>query len=140
MQHTSVEWATADHRETKFVRRYGIPEDITGVEQNKRSYSRFWMILGVQMGDSGVRYRVTSQVASPISSMAQTDTSRRPRRAGVVVNQRLDVSEQDLLYWYGFDLVVAAPCQQFGIDLDHYVRHLNHPDARTYPATECPLP
>jgi len=139
MQHTSVEWAVADHLETKMVRRYGIPEEITGVVQNKQSYSRFWMILGVQMGDSGVRYRVTSQIASPIAAMAQGDASRRPRRMGVVVNQRLDVSEQDLLYWYGFD-IVAAPCQQFGADLDHYVKHLYMPDARTIPATRCPLP
>lgn len=139
MQHIAIEQSVVPSSESRSIRHYGLPEEITGVKNNKRTYARFWMVMGVQMGDSGVRYCVTSQIASPHALLAVGGGSGRPRRAGVVVNRRLDVSEQNLLYWHGFD-VVRVPCPEFGDDLAHYVRHLRDPDKRTSQGRPCPLP
>jgi hypothetical protein len=139
LHHASAENAGMHHPESKLERRYGLPQEITGVTTNARSFARFWTIMGVQMGDSGVRFRVASQIGTPTGAFAAADSARRPRRAGVVINQRLDVTEQDLLYWFGFDIVIDR-CQSFGDDLDHYVRHLVRPQHRTRPRARCPLP
>ena len=120
------------------VEHYGLPSEITDVS-NMKTYSRFWMVMGVQMNDIGVRYRVTSQIASPVTALKQGNSYRRPRRAGVVINRRLDISEQDLLYWYNFD-VVRVRCQENSADdLDHYVKHLENPQLRTKMGNECPI-
>lgn len=98
--------------------RYGLPENITGVDSDL--FTRFWTVMGVQVGDSGVRYRFASQLISP---KMQSSGGAQPDRSGVVINRRINSAVRDLLYWYGFD-VVTARSEDFVEDLDHYVKHL----------------
>jgi hypothetical protein len=112
---------------------YGLPKQLTGVP-DAGTHARFWMVMGVQMGDSSVRYRVASRFGPD----TRTVERRRPERAGVVVTSRIDVAERDLLDWYGFDIVLDH-CGLYRGDFDHYVRHLESPDQRTRFNAECPL-
>lgn len=114
---------------------FGLPEPITGVTNVERQ-ARFWMIMGVQMGDSGVRHRVASRVAPTLKTLE----TRYPlaERAGLVVTSRPDAAGVDLLEWYGFD-IVKDQCRAYQADLDHYVKHLKDPAQRTQFDRECPL-
>jgi hypothetical protein len=116
--------------------RYGLPEPITGVPND--TFARFWMVLGVQVGDSSVRYRFATQVASPALLDPRSGDPVDPEHSGVVVNWRTDAMVRDLLAWYGFD-VILGDCQAHRQDLDHYIRHLQEPSKRASPNQRCPL-
>lgn len=121
MQQTAIElftWGTGD---TDTEIRHGIPLAITGTPNDHTA--RFWMVMGVQIGDSIVRYRFASQIASRDLTTRSDSNRVAPEHAGIVINRRIDESVHDLLHWYGFD-VVRDDCESFREDLDHYVRHL----------------
>jgi hypothetical protein len=102
--------------------RRGLPAAITGTRSS--AFARFWMMMGVQVSDSSIRYRFASQMTVPASIDGEASKSTHvPRRAGLVVNWRSDDTARDLLGWYNFD-VVTDRCENFQGDLQHYLRHL----------------
>jgi hypothetical protein len=135
MQQTAAEFFNyRPDQATQNEVRYGLPIEITGVDA--RFFARFWTVMGVQVGDSGVRYRLTSQMMSP--TMGSGPLRMVPDRSGVVINRRMNSAVRDLLYWYGFD-VVKARSEDFLADLDHYVKHLQGPQRRSRWEDPCPI-
>lgn len=98
----------------------GLPDDLTKASPDSAK-ARFWMIMGVQMQDTAVRYWVASRLGTGRKGLDQT--SVLPERAGLVVTSKLDPTARDLMQWYGFD-IVQQDCSEFKIDLDHYSKHL----------------
>lgn len=129
MQLTAAELFDAAHPRVGFA----LPARITSATD---LHSRYWLLLGVQMADPGIRHRLASQLSSP--SM-RTGPANGPvvDRAGLVVNRRLDAADEDLLFWLGFD-VVRDDCGKYEQDLVHYVRHLAL--GRRSTRDRCPLP
>jgi hypothetical protein len=99
--------------------RIGLPTALAG-GSSTGDRARFWVLLGVQVGDPGVRHRVAFEMSAP----ALTDMPRvnAPDRPGVVVNRRLSSEDQELLHWFGFD-VVHGRCQDFIDDLERIAAH-----------------
>jgi hypothetical protein len=103
--------------------RRGLPAAITGTRSS--AFARFWMMMGVQVSDSSIRYRFASQMTVPTSIDGESaKNTHTPKRAGLVVNWRTDDTVRDLLGWYNFD-VVTDRCENFQTDLQHYLRHLH---------------
>lgn len=112
MQQTAAELFMPSNRA-----RVGLPTELVA---NKDSRARFWMLLGVQVSDPGMRHRVAFQMSAP----ALTGIPRvgSPSHPGIVVNRRLTSEDQELLYWFGFD-VVHGRCQDFVEDLQRVATH-----------------
>jgi hypothetical protein len=102
--------------------RYGLP---TGLVAGNQKWSRFWMMFGVQLGDSAFRHRIATLISSvPLRNPMQPRPSEpSAHRNGLAVNIHATDVEQDLLFWNGFD-VVNADVTEFAVDLAHYARHL----------------
>jgi hypothetical protein len=118
--------------------RMGLPPELTA--GTKSTFSRFWMLMGAQVGDSGVRFRLASQMLAPVFSDQLTGDGGAAR-AGLAVNRRIDAAVGDLLNWYEFD-VVRDQCERTTEQLLHYLRHLQEPspEGRRGSASEdCPL-
>ncbi len=136
-QHNSDAFFYVPGGEGQSTRYYGLPRQLTGVQNPW--HARFWMVAGVQMGDSSVRYSVASRFgARALDALALGLERKRPDRAGLVIASRMDGAARDLLDWYGFDIVEDS-CWHYRGDLDHYVRHLHFPDVRTQFDEECRL-
>ena len=104
--------------------RQGLPTALT--EGSNSDFARYWMLLGVQLGDPGMRQRFSSQLLSPLLT-GGSQSLLNP--AGLAVAKRSDdVLARDLVRWHGFNLV-RAKCEEFTDDLLHYVDHLDlqHP-------------
>jgi len=123
-------------------RHRGLPAEFAAGE---RKWSRFWMLLGVQIHDSAVRHRTTTLISSlpiplevgrhapPTGATEETDaTQTAPAGSdktpevvqnGVAVNKHLTALEKDLLFWNGFD-IVTDDASEFTTDLKHYAAHL----------------
>ena len=104
------------------VGRYGLPMVYASGE---RRWSRFWMMLGVQMQDRALRQRIATVVSS-LPLMANPPILRVSdiaRRNGVAINRFATELEQDLLIWNGFD-VVLDDVTEFAGDLEHYAVHM----------------
>ena len=116
--------------------RYGLPTRIT--DGASSSFRRFWMVLGVPVGDSTIRYRFTSHMMSP--DFSTEERRGAPRRAGLAVNWHIEPPVRDLLYWYGFD-VVRGRCQEFTEEIEHYLAHLSGPPSTRKPQWDrsCPI-
>jgi hypothetical protein len=117
--------------------RRGLPAAITGSRSS--AFVRFWMMMGVQVSDSSIRYRFASQMTVPTSIDGESGKPRNPpRRAGLVVNWRTDDTVRDLLGWYDFD-VVTDRCENFQADLQHYLRHLQSDTRKPAARKSCEL-
>lgn len=104
--------------------RQGLPTALT--EGSNYDFTRYWMLLGVQLGDPGTRQRFSSQLLSPLLT-GGSQSALNP--AGLAVAKRSDdVLARDLVRWHGFNLV-RAKCEEFTDDLLHYLEHLDleHP-------------
>lgn len=139
MQHVASEfYIYQSGGESKQRRRHGLPAAMTGSLGER--FARFWMMLGVQVGDSSIRYRFASQMIVPSDIDGATSKSPpTPRRTGLVVNSRVDGTVRDLLGWYNFD-VVTDSCESFQEDLQHYLRHLQSDTHKRATRETCELP
>jgi hypothetical protein len=112
----------------------GPPSEVRG-ESNLDS--RFWLLLGVQIGDVAIRHRVASLVAA--SSLRNgLGGFNEPARAGVAINRRSEPRDRDVFHWQGLD-TVHADCGELLSDLKHNVRHLRAPENR-FVNGRCGLP
>lgn len=112
MQQTAAELFTPEKNA-----RIGLPTELAG---GKGDRARFWMLLGVQVSDPGMRHRVAFQMSAP--ALTGLVPLSAPTRPGVVVNRRLTSEDQELLHWFGFD-VVHGRCQDFVEDLERVAAH-----------------
>jgi hypothetical protein len=138
MQHAAVEFFTYGGGDQPEWRRTGLPVALS--MSRSPCFARFWMMLGVQISDSSIRYRFASQLAAPENMESRPPGKiRYPKRAGLVVNWRTDDTVRELLGWYNFDVVVDR-CESFQGDLQHYVRHLQIAPRRGKAREACLLP
>jgi hypothetical protein len=122
MQHVASEFYIYQPDRSHERVRHGLPAALTGTRGS--AFARFWMMMGVQVSDSSIRYRFASQMTVPRNIDGESvKNPPTPSRAGLVVNWRTDDTVRDLLGWYNFD-VVTDRCEKFQGDLQHYLRHL----------------
>lgn len=138
-EHDAVLQNAIDHVATPDQGCYGLPEELIG---DGRGWSRYWMLMGVQIHDLAVRQRLTALLTSlPFRtfdsgahegtgtqeerSLDEGSETRRMRekRIGVAINRHSTPLERDLLYWSRLD-VVTADVGEFVDDLLHYAKHL----------------
>jgi hypothetical protein len=138
------EYSAVQHAASEFIIlndrvRHGLPAALTGTRGT--TFARFWMMMGVQVSDSSIRYRFASQLTVPTAIDGESVKDQpTPSRAGLVVNWRTDDTVRDLLGWYDFD-VVTDRCETFLGDLQHYLRHLQSDNIRKPPSRKaCDLP
>lgn len=85
---------------------------------------RYWVLLGVEMSDPVIRYRVVAQILGVGLRAGATD--HRSKRRGVALNRRrLNLRAVEMLAWCGFDVVgdVTAPLPM-AAEFQHFVAHL----------------
>ena len=137
MQQTAADFfGSSPTMESKDRVKFGLPSEIAGGMTT--AFQRFWMLMGVQIGDSSVRSRFAYQMVAPKMSSDTPPGRSAPLRSGVVVNRRIDSAARDLLYWYNYD-VVADRCESFREDLDHYAEHLGPPSREFVADMNCPI-
>lgn len=126
LKHSAAELYNPDPREggsEKQKKRVGLPPFVTGSLEKK--FPRFWVMVGTQLADSSTRQRLMMQILSPgvvaeLGKRARNDSWR----TGVVLNSRISESDQDLLYWQGFDVVEQDAETEFAKQLGAYEKHL----------------
>ncbi len=137
MQHAASEFLVYQPDRSNERVRQGLPAALFGTRGS--AFARFWMMMGVQVSDSSIRYRFTSQMTVPTSIDGESvKKAPTPTRAGLVVNWRTDDTVRDLLGWYNFD-VVTDRCENFQADLQHYLRHLQSTTHRPAARKRCEL-
>jgi hypothetical protein len=138
MQHAAAEfYIYQSGTDVNERRRSGLPLAIAGTQTS--AFARFWMMMGVQVSDSSIRYRFASQLAVPRNMDGRLASAiKNPKRAGMVVNWRTDDTVRDLLGWYNFDVVIDR-CESFQEDLQHYLRHLQTPPRKAQARERCDL-
>lgn len=105
-----------------------LPDLLIGARGTMVAKERYWMVMGVQMDDAAVRHRVASRlgVASVerLGDPKSSDPPKLPTSAGLVVVKKIGPAAQELLRWFGVDVVESASgCSDFRGDLDHYAEH-----------------
>jgi hypothetical protein len=137
MQHAASEFFVYQPGQSNERVRHGLPAALTGTRGS--AFARFWMMMGVQVSDSSIRYRFASQMTVPRNIDGESvKAPPTPLRAGLVVNWRTDDTFRDLLGWYNFD-VVTDRCENFQTDLQHYLRHLQSQTHKPAPRSVCEL-
>jgi hypothetical protein len=137
MQHTASEFLIYQPDRSNERVRHGLPAALFGTRGS--AFARFWMMMGVQVSDSSIRYRFASQMTVPTFIDGEgVKKAPAPSRAGLVVNWRTDDTVRDLLGWYNFD-VVTDRCENFQVDLQHYLRHLQSTTHRPAARKRCEL-
>jgi hypothetical protein len=137
MQHAASEFLVYQPDRSNERVRQGLPAALFGTRSS--AFARFWMMMGVQVSDSSIRYRFASQMTVPTSIDGESvKKAASPSRAGLVVNWRTDDTVRDLLGWYNFD-VVTDRCENFQVDLQHYLRHLQSTTHRPAARKRCEL-
>ena len=97
---------------------------------------RFWLLMGVQIGDPAIRHRVASLVGTGAMRSGLAGTNEPPY-AGVVVNRRSEPRERDVFHWLGLDSV-TSDCLHVLDDLKHHLGHLRAPERR-FANGDCPM-
>ncbi len=137
MQHAASEFLIYQPDRSNERVRQGLPAALFGTRGS--TFARFWMMMGVQVSDSSIRYRFASQMTVPTNIDGESvKKAPTPNRAGLVVNWRTDDTVRDLLGWYNFD-VVTDRCENFQVDLQHYLRHLQSSTHRAAATKTCEL-
>ncbi|WP_457099663.1 hypothetical protein [Microbacterium sp. P5_E9] len=120
-EYTAIQQAAADLALT------GLPPQLSG-NRSTRGPQRFWMLLGTQLEDSGVRFRVMApQVLNRLSPTQSTEHSAgEPRpgagyRAGVLINEKSQTSYRELFFWHDLDAVDARHLSVMA-DLDGFAK------------------
>ncbi len=86
---------------------YGLPSVLTSSKLSPPTayMPRYWMFLGTQLSDAGVRLRL---LANQIT-FAQENVLNNvfENVAGVAINRRSRPTDRDVFHWYGLDVVNA---------------------------------
>ncbi len=83
----------------------GLPTALTSSQLDPETayMPRYWMFLGAQLSDSGVRLRLlTNQITAARLNNRKID-SHAP--LGVAINRRSRPADRDVFRWYGLDVV-----------------------------------
>jgi hypothetical protein len=108
--------------------RFGLPPALLRVPSafSLGGNDRFWAVLGVQVGDHGVRHRVAMQLAARDLTLDDDNRLQRPAKSGIVVNRRMGTAEGELFFWQGFD-VILDDCAGATEPFQHYAKSLVAP-------------
>jgi hypothetical protein len=115
-----LRWEPATDGQTKNVIDYRLPKELTTSDFGRRVF-RYWMLLGVQMGDPAIRHSVAMQFG--VDAPPGVDEGPFPLRNGISVQSRATGEAEDLLHQLGLD-VVLADVNAFLPDLRHYCTHV----------------
>lgn len=85
-------------------------------------WTRYWLLLGVQIRDSAVRQRVATLVSSIPRSVSTSGDANLG--TGLAVNAHITRLEQNLLLWNEFDVIREQNVASFSTDLQHLEAHL----------------
>lgn len=126
IQQASLDLSTVQSMEANnnLPRNRGLPPFLS--ESTGAGPSRFWMFFGTQLGDTGVRLRLTAQQLAyrtpqyqqfrraqeeiPGADVAVADTTTPSGRTlGVVINTESQASDRELFLWQNFDVVDGRP-------------------------------
>lgn len=128
------EYDAIQQHSTEMFGSSGLPEQFASASKLS-SQARFWMLMGVQMGDAAIRYGIASRLGP--GKRGADSQHRHPGRAGLAVSSHVDPAARDLMQYYGIDLV-QQNCDAFVEDLDHYAEHLQFEHADEWPITFVP--
>jgi hypothetical protein len=115
-----------------------LPPELTAGMQGR--YWRYWVLLGVEMSDPVIRYRVIAQVLGASLRAAPRTKYVSPGRRGVVLNnKRHNARALELLAWSGFDVVIdlEAPGPMTR-ELRHFLDHLDEENRGKWPRAGVP--
>lgn len=103
----------------------GLPEDLTRTDMRTESayMPRYWMLLGAQLSDPGIKLRLLSSQIT--AAQANTKAGIRSMITGVAINQRSRPADRDVFHWYGFDVVRDDVVQSEGRSLAEDLRELH---------------
>lgn len=121
-----------DHLE---LARLGLPHWIAGVPGGANAqFARFWLVLGVQLGDSSIRQRVVAQLTAP--RLVAASPAKPPAMTGLVLNRRIGPLDGWLMRWQGFD-IVSGKAATIAKHLAHYEAHLRDVEKTCDPTRRC---
>jgi len=102
----------------------GLPLGLTNLVPT--GYWRYWVLLGVQISEEPMRYRLVAQVSGTPNTVTPTNTFSAAI-AGAAINRRRALTRRatDVLRWMSFT-VVEGDVQAMSAPLEHYCRHLEH--------------
>lgn len=111
---------TAINQSAQDLRQLGLPRELT--EQRASGAPRFWMMLGAQVGDTGVRLRLMAQqLAARMKNSTKSAAVQRLEesaptmtRMGVLINDKSQNSDRDLFLWHDFDVVDGRHTDRLG--------------------------
>lgn len=97
-----------------------LPINLRGAPST--GYWRYWTLLGVDLGDSALRYRLIGQM---LGSTFGYGGPRRQRRMGLAVNRERGLTRKALalMQWRQIE-VVSDDALNFAEELGHYTKHL----------------
>lgn len=103
-------------------RKNAIPKDTFS---NTQWSPRFWVLVGVQIGDAAVRQRIAALLSSiPLRGLRAEDHAELSL-AGVALIRASEAGDRDVLNWRGID-VVRANFPQLTADLSDCAGRLRH--------------
>ncbi|WP_431818134.1 hypothetical protein [Gordonia jacobaea] len=140
-ENTSLHQWTADlasRRDHGKIYHLGLPDSLLKAMRN--TDARFWLLVGVQLADEGVRHRAASIVGASAlrDGISREHRSEALKRNGLVVNTRSLPREREIFHWLGLD-AVRARYQEIVDSLNHYALHLAAPESRRDPKSVCLL-
>lgn len=101
--------------------RRGLPTALTGANDE---FWRYWTLVGVQLSDSVVRYRLMAELVA--AGLLQTNPAayRWPTSCGLAINRdHVGIRAAETLLWSEFE-VVRDDCANLTERLKHYTDHL----------------
>jgi hypothetical protein len=105
------------------IRKNAIPKDTFG---NTQWSARFWVLVGVQIGDAAVRQRIAALLSSTLLRGERTENDVELSLPGVALVRASEAGDRDVLNWRGID-VVRADFPELTPHLEDCLRRLrNH--------------
>lgn len=101
--------------------RRGLPTALTGANDQ---FWRYWTLVGVQLSDSVVRYRLMAELVAAGLLQSNPAAYRWPTSCGLAINRdHVGIRAAETLLWSEFE-VVRDDCANLTERLKHYTDHL----------------
>jgi len=109
--------------------RFALPADLRGAQS--RGYWRYWTLLGVNIANSALRYRLVGQM---LGSSFGPGAPNRQKALGIAISRRQSVNRKarSILRWKEIALI-EDDALSFSCYLEHYRKHLEDEEGRSRP-------